>query len=51
MLVAQQGVVSWDGLDDHQRRLPIGIYVVVAEIFRLDGTVKKLKKAVVITSR
>lgn len=51
VLAAQEGAISWDGLDDRQQRLPTGIYIVHAEIFKEDGTVKHLKKAVVIASR
>lgn len=51
MLVSQEGAVSWDGLDDQARKLPSGIYIIHAEIFRLDGTVEHLKKAVVMATR
>ncbi len=51
MLVSQTGAVSWDGLDENGNRVPIGIYVVYAEAFDLNGSVKSYKKAVVVASK
>lgn len=50
-LTDQKAVVSWDGLDEQGRKLPVGIYIIHAEIFRLDGTVEHHKKAVVLASK
>lgn len=50
-LVSQIGAVSWDGLDEQNRKVPSGIYVVYVEVFSIGGKVKSYKKAVVITTR
>lgn len=51
MLVGQTGAVSWDGLDENNNKVPIGIYVVFVEAFDLNGKVKSYKKAVVVASK
>lgn len=51
MLTGQEGAVSWNGLDDQDRRLPQGIYVILAEAFLMDGTKKMGKKPVVLIIR
>lgn len=43
-----EGVISWNGLNDKNQSLPIGIYVVNFEYFNTDGTSESLKKTVVI---
>jgi len=50
-LVGQEGAVSWNGLDDQGRRVPVGIYVIHAEVFHLDGGTSAVRKAVVVASR
>jgi len=35
--LSQQGNFYWDGLDDKQQRLAIGVYVVYTEVFNLKG--------------
>ena len=50
-LVAQEGSLAWNGLDDNGNRVPVGIYVVVTEVFNFDGVVKRYKKAVVVTTK
>jgi hypothetical protein len=50
-LVGQDGSVIWNGLDDNGNRVPIGIYVVVTEVFNFDGKVKKFKNAAVVGTR
>jgi hypothetical protein len=45
------GTIRWDGLDDSGRKLPVGIYVVISEIFNLQGKAKRFKNAVTITGR
>lgn len=41
----------WDGLDDNLHKLPVGIYVVLTEIFNLQGKTKKFKQAVTLARR
>lgn len=50
-LVGQQGGVVWNGTDDNGNRVPLGIYVIVTEIFNLDGRVKQFKNGVVVATR
>lgn len=50
-LCGQTGSFRWDGLDDKNQRLPMGPYVIFAEIFNLRGQVKRWKKQVVLARR
>lgn len=50
-LIAENGAESWDGLNDNGSKVPTGIYVIYAEVFTMDGTVKGIKKAVVVATR
>ncbi len=50
-LISQAGSFVWNGLNERGQRVPIGLYVMVAEVFHLDGMVKKYKQAVVVASR
>ncbi|HTS42901.1 MAG TPA: lamin tail domain-containing protein [Puia sp.] len=51
VILGLNGNFRWDGLDDNQKKLPIGIYVVMTEIFNLRGDTKKFKQAVVLGGR
>ena len=48
VLTGTTGATSWDGLDEQGRRLPQGIYVILAESFRMDGTKTVSKLPVVL---
>ena len=50
-LVGQEGSLLWNGLDDNGNRVPIGVYVVVTEVFNFEGKVKQFKNAVVVGTR
>ena len=50
-LVAGEGGFVWNGLDSRGSRVPIGIYVVVTEVFDLEGRVRRYKNAVAVASR
>jgi hypothetical protein len=50
-LVGQEGSVLWNGLDNNGNRVPIGVYVVVTEVFDFNGKVKQFRKAVVVATR
>ena len=50
-LVAEEGSFVWNGLDSRGTRVPIGIYVVVTEVFDLEGRVRRYKNAVAVASR
>jgi hypothetical protein len=46
-----QGFYKWDGLDENSRPLRMGIYVMLAEVFNLQGKTRQFKKAVVLAKR
>jgi hypothetical protein len=45
------GQFRWDGLDDKLNRLPVGTYVVLTELFHLNGKTKKYKNAITLVRR
>jgi hypothetical protein len=45
------GYFRWDGLDEKYHKLPIGIYVMISDVFNLKGKTKKFKNAVVLARR
>lgn len=45
------GSWNWDGLDDHGNRLPVGTYVVFAEIFNLRGRKQQYRLPVVLAGK
>src|SRR5690606_15526958 len=45
------GVFVWDGLDDQNSMAGVGIYILYAEIFDADGTVKKFRKPFVLAAK
>jgi len=47
-LLAQKGVIRWDGKGLNNRPLPTGVYVFYAEIYHPDGDMKRFKKAFVV---
>ena len=50
-LVGQEGSALWKGLDNNGNKVPVGVYVVVTEVFNFSGTVKQFKNAVVVGTR
>ena len=50
-LVADEGCFVWNGLDARGQRVPMGIYVVVTEVFDLEGRVRSYRNAVAVGSR
>jgi len=42
---------NWDGLDENQKKLPIGIYIVYTEIFNLQGKTQHFKNAIVLARK
>lgn len=49
--LGREGVFRWDGLDNNRRRLPVGTYIVLTEIFNLQGKTKKFKNTVTLVRR
>jgi hypothetical protein len=50
-LLATKGYFVWDGLDANKYKASTGIYVIYAEVFDLNGTVKHFKRTCVLASR
>ena len=50
-LVGQEGSILWNGLDGNGNKIPVGVYVVVTEVFNFTGTVKQFKNAVIVGTR
>jgi hypothetical protein len=46
-----QGYYRWDGLDDNNRKLPQGIYIIYTEIFNSKGDVRQFKNTVVLARK
>jgi hypothetical protein len=50
-LCGLSGYFRWDGLDEKNRSLPIGVYIVYTEVFNLQGKTKKFKQAITLARR
>lgn len=50
-LSGTKGYYRWDGLDDKNRRLPQGIYIVYTEIFNTEGKKKQFKNTIVLARK
>jgi hypothetical protein len=49
--LALTGTFKWDGLDDKQQKLPVGIYIIITQIFDLNGKTKQFKNVVTIARK
>ena len=49
--VGAEGSMVWNGLDDMGNKVPIGIYVVITEVFNLQGQVRQFKDTVVVATK
>ncbi len=50
-LLGHTGSWTWDGLDDSRRSLPLGHYIVMAELFNLQGKKQQYKQVIVLARR
>jgi len=50
-LCSQSGYFRWDGVDEQGKQLSIGNYIVVTEIFNLQGKTQRFKNVVVLARR
>ena len=50
-LCGTEGFFRWDGLDEFQQKLNLGIYIILSDIFDLKGKTKKFKQVVVLARR
>lgn len=46
-----KGYYRWDGLDDKNRKLPQGIYIIYTEIFNTEGKKRQFKNTIVLARR
>lgn len=46
-----KGFYRWDGLDDKNRKVPQGIYIIYTEIFNAEGKKKQFKNVIVLAGR
>ena len=49
--LSSTGLFRWNGLNDQQQRLPTGTYIILTEIFNLQGKTKKFKNVVTLGRR
>ncbi|MBS1934949.1 MAG: lamin tail domain-containing protein [Bacteroidetes bacterium] len=49
--LALNGNFKWDGLDDKQQKLPVGIYIIITQIFDLTGKTKQFKNVVTLARK
>jgi len=50
-LLGNHGHWNWDGTDNKGQLLPIGIYIIQTELFNLNGSKQKFRRAVVLANR
>jgi hypothetical protein len=50
-LLATEGTISWDGITDDGTKARIGVYIVLIELFDLDGNTSSTKKSCVLGGR
>jgi len=50
-LLAESGIVKWDGLSENGERLALGVYIVYAEFFDLNGQVEKHKLPIIVAGK
>lgn len=46
-----KGYYRWDGMDDKNKKLPQGIYIIYTEIFNKDGKKKQFKNTIVLARK
>lgn len=49
--LGREGIFRWDGLDNNRRPLPVGNYIMYAEIFNRQGKTKKIRNTVTLIRR
>lgn len=50
-LLGSQGVISWDGINEKREKSAVGIYVLLVEVYDLEGNLKRYKKAIVLATK
>lgn len=49
--IGTNGLLTWDGLDDHGNMANIGVYIVLFDVFDLQGHTKRFKQACVLAGK
>lgn len=49
--LAAEGHWYWDGLDEWQSKLPLGVYIAVLEVFNLQGRRRQFRKVIVVARK
>jgi hypothetical protein len=49
--MAANASFKWDGLDDKQQKVPIGIYVIYSQVFNTKGVTQQFKNTVVVARK
>ncbi|MFC3562330.1 lamin tail domain-containing protein [Pedobacter jamesrossensis] len=49
--IGTSGMISWDGLDDNGRLAKMGIYIVLFDVFNLNGNIKHFKNTCVLAGK
>lgn len=50
-LCGREGVFRWDGLSEQQQQLPVGVYIVIGEVFGLQGKTHRYRLAVTLARK
>lgn len=50
-ILSTENRLRWDGMDENQRPVPMGIYIVFAQLFNLKGEIQESRQAVVLARR
>jgi hypothetical protein len=50
-LLGLKGSWNWDGLDEQNQKLPVGIYVILTELFNLQGKKQQFRNMIVLARR
>lgn len=50
-LLGQKGIISWDGVTEEGHKASLGIYIIYFEAFDPKGSIKKIKKTVVVAGK
>lgn len=50
-LLQKEGAISWDGIMNNGEKAPVGIYILLVEVFDLKGNTKRFKKTCVVATK
>jgi hypothetical protein len=48
VLPGSEGIFTWDGMTETRSKAPLGIYVLLIELVRPDGMIRKTKRTVIL---